>query len=323
MSKYTDVPQVAIIILNWNNPSDTIACLDSVQRLEYANYRVLVVDNGSIDDSVIRIRTAHPDIEIIETGENLGYAGGNNVGVRNALEHQADYICILNNDTIIARDSLMLMVNEAESAASIGVVGPRIHFCEPSNMIFSEGSWIDWRRGTIHHHAFGQLKDETQPQPAKKPKDVDFIIGCCVLFKRSVLETIGLLNTRYYLNYEDVDWCVRAMRAGYRVRYVPQAVLWHHVSATLGQASPQNTYYMTRNSLLFFSTRAPGIWKCLSVVQILCRTLRPVLAWTVKPEYQNDLFRRKRAANLFALRDFFLKRFGKMSTEIEEICYGQ
>ena len=116
---------------------------------------------------------------------------------------------------------------------------------------------------------------------------------------------------------------MRARKAGYTIVYAPSAMMWHKVSAAMGQASPATTYYMTRNTLLFFWKYAPGIWKIIAFIRILSRSLRTITAWTVKAEYHNDVFRRKRTANLMALRDFFLKRFGKMGPDVTHVCYGK
>ena len=313
------VPEVAVVILNWNNAPDTIACLASVGRLDYPSTYVVVVDNGSTDGSVDRIRRAHPSIPIVETGQNLGYAAGNNVGLGHALARGVDYVCVLNNDTILAPDALTMLVREAEGDPVVGIAGPKMYFLDPDNMIFAAGSWIDWNRGTIQHRGFGRRERIAGELFATGPEDVDFIIGCCVLLRRRVIEEIGLLDPRYYLNFEDVDWCVRAKQAGYQVRYVPQAVLWHRVSATLGQASPQNTYYMTRNALLFFGSHLAGWRRLRAVSNVVWRNIGHVAAWTIKQEYRRTA-RAKRDATLLALRDALLRRFGKMGTDVEVIC---
>jgi GT2 family glycosyltransferase len=134
-----------------------------------------------------------------------------------------------------------------------------------------------------------------------------------------VVEEIGLLDPRYYLNFEDVDLCVRARAAGYRIRYAPDAVLWHKVSASLGQASARNTYYMTRNGLLFFWTHLGGWHRWRAVAHIARRNIGHILVWTFKQEYRQDA-RNKRDTNILALRDALLGRFGRMGSDVEEIC---
>lgn len=299
-------PLVAILVLNWNNPIDTLACLASVQALDYPNATTLVVDNGSTDDSVARIRSAFPTVTVLETGENLGYAGGNNVGLRAAMAADPKYVLVLNNDVTIAADALTLLVEAMEADACVGIAGPAVFYASPSDKVFAIGSRISWRRASIEHLAEGT--------PQKRPLHPDFLVGCALCVRREVLDGVGLLDPAYYLNWEDVEWCVRIDRQGWAVRVVPEAKVWHGVSASIGKASPQNTYYMTRNALLFFSRNAPGVWRVVSLLQILLRTLRTVAAWTIKPKYQSELFQRRRDANLLAVRDFLLGRFGRIGT---------
>ena len=313
-------PSVAVIVLNWNNAPDTLACLESLREVNYPSFHVIVVDNGSTDDSREQIAAAFPAVEILATEANLGYAEGNNAGLRRALQHPVKYLCVLNNDTIVAPDFLAALVDEAESAADIGMVGPKMYFAAPPNMVFAAGSMINWTTGELDQRGMGVV-EKPDALLYDAATDVDFIIGCGVLVRRQVIEEVGLFDPIYYLNFEDVEWCIRMRRAGYRVRYTPNATLWHKVSATLGQASPANTYYMTRNALIFFHAHAPGVWRWIAPLVIMARTLRTVAAWTLKPRYRDDYHRRKRAANLFALRDFALRRWGRMGEAVAQVCY--
>jgi GT2 family glycosyltransferase len=312
-------PKVAVVVLNWNNAPDTLACLQSLSMLCYPDYTVLVVDNGSTDDSVAQICSRFPEIEVLQTSTNLGYAEGNNVGIRYVLKQEPAYVCILNNDTILAPNCLQALVSEAESNPDIGMVGPKKYFFEPSDMVYAAGGLIDWRRGTVVHRGMWQRESEVGPLYADGPTDVDFIDGCCVLVKRQLIERIGLLDPRYYLNFEDADWCVRARRAGYRARYTPDAVLWHKLSASLGMASPRKTYYMTRNALLFFWTHLDGWRRWRAIAHIVKRNVGHIAVWTLKPKYRQTA-RAKRDANILALRDALLGCFGKMGADVERIC---
>ncbi|MBP9656797.1 MAG: glycosyltransferase family 2 protein [Candidatus Promineofilum sp.] len=314
-------PSVAIIILNWNNAPDTLACLESVFQMDYPNFSVLVVDNGSTDDSVDRIRAAYPNVEILETGENLGYAEGNNIGIRHALDGRPYFILVLNNDTLVQPNLLVELVREAERSIDIGMVGPKMYFFDPPDMIFAAGSMIDWHRGELVHRGIWQRESQEGSLFSEHAEDVDFIAGCAMLVRRQVIEDIGMLDPSYYLNFEDVEWCVRAKKAGFRICYTPSAILYHKVSATMGQASPMNTYYMTRNSMLFFWRNAEGVCRYTSLILTLMRTLRTIGAWSIKPVYRNKQYRRKLKANIFALRDFFLRRFGRMGEDVARVCY--
>jgi GT2 family glycosyltransferase len=311
-------PSVTSVILNWNNASDTIECLESVSRMSYPNCRTLVVDNGSTDDSVARIRAAWPAVELLELGGNLGYAEGNNVGIRHALDHRAEYVFVLNNDTLVSSDVMTRLVEVMETDSRIGMAGPKVYCTDPADRIFAEGSLVLWNRGLIKHR--GMLQGDTPGRTAVE--SVDFLVGCGMLVRRALIEEVGLLDPQYYLNYEDVEWSVRARRSGFRVLYVPKAVIWHKVSATLGRASAANTYYMTRNALRFFWRNAPGVARWTATVRIILRTMRTVVAWTLKSEYCTSAFRKKRQANLFALRDFVCGRFGPMGSDVHRSCYG-
>jgi GT2 family glycosyltransferase len=311
---------VSIVILNWNNPQDTIECLHSVLSLNYPNFSTLVVDNGSTDDSVSKIKDNYPDIEIIETNKNLGYAEGNNIGIRHAIQSGADYILVLNNDTIVETNMLMELVRVAESRLDAGMIGPTIYCTNPNDKLFAAGSFVLWRQGDLDHRGMFELPGSYVY--GNNPELVDFIVGCGVLIPRSVVEKIGLLESKYYLNFEDVEWGVRANRYGYKVFYAPKAIMWHKVSATLGQASPANTYYMTRNALLFFWENIPSVFRrWVVVMQIILRTLRTVMAWTFRSKYQGKFFKQKSLANILAIRDFLLGSYGEMGEDVYNICF--
>jgi len=312
-------PTVAIVILNWNNAPDTIDCLHSVAKLDYPNYTILVVDNGSTDDSVAKISAHFPTVEILETGKNLGYAEGNNVGIRWVMQKAADYVFVLNNDTLVEPAMLTKLVQAAELYPELGMAGPLMYCIEPKDILFAAGSFIDWSKGKIWHR--GMFQPAARYAGSNQPEPVDFISGCGVLVRRQLIEVAGILDPIYYLNFEDIEWSVRANRYGFQVWYVPQAVMWHKISASLGQESAANTYYTTRNALHFFWHNASGRLRWLSVAHIIFSTLRTIGAWTLKPRYKSETFQRRRKANLLALRDFFQGRFGQMGPDVALVCY--
>jgi GT2 family glycosyltransferase len=303
-----------VIILNWNNAEDTIECIESVQRSTFADFQILVVDNGSTDDSVLSIQTRFPMIEILETGSNLGYAGGNNMGIRTAFERNAEYILILNNDTLIDRWMIEELYNFCLKRPAVGMVGPLMYCLEPPDMVFSAGSEIDWQSAKIIHH--GMFEYQNQIVGISSPRQVSFIAGCGIFIRSAALKEAELLNEDYYLNYEDVELGIQVKQAGYEVWYLPSAILWHKISATLGLASPANTYYMTRNSLFFFFKHSRGIWKIINVSTILVNTIVTIAAWTIKPKYRTEAFKQRRLANILAVRDFISGKFGRISQDI-------
>lgn len=154
--------------------------------------------------------------------------------------------------------------------------------------------------------------------------EADYIDTCAALVRAEVFRTAGLLDRRYFINFDDADLGLRAKKAGFRVVYQPSAKMWHKVSAAMGQASPATTYYMTRNQLLLFLTHSGGFNRLLAIAKIVLRTVRTILAWSSKPVYRrDDLFQRRRNANLFALRDFALRRFEKMGPDVARACSGR
>lgn len=315
-------PTVYTVILNWNQPELTQDCLNSLTESDYCSNTVVVVDNGSTDGSPQIIRSRFPQAVVIENKENIGYSKGNNVGIQYALQRKADYVFLLNNDTVVDSKMLSRLVEVAESDPQIGMVGPTMFYIDPPDMVWGGENRIDWKKAVAVRGGMGESVNggflELQPLC-----EVDYIDSCAILVKRGVLEKIGLMSEDYFINFDDIDLNVRARKAGYRIVYVPSARMWHKVSAAMGLASPATTYYMTRNTLLFFWKHAPGIWRIMAFLQILVRSLRTVTAWTIKAEYKDEIFRRKRTANLMALRDFFLGRFGKMGPDVTKVCYGK
>lgn len=302
-------PQVYIVVLNWNNSADTIECLQSLENSDYKPFVPLVIDNGSTNGSVREIREAFPKIKLIEVNSNSGYAAGNNVGIQHALDSGAIYVMILNNDTLVDPSMLGELVKYAESDSNIGMIGPKMYCIEPEGTIFATGSFIYWPKGVTTNR--GLFQPASEFAHLRGPEKVDFIAGCGVLVSRKFIEQVGVLDPIYYLNFEDVDWAVRGWQQGFEVWFAPQAVMWHKVSATLGKASPANTYYMTRNALLFFWRNTPLRLRFLAIARIIFRTLKIVLAWTFNPNYRNENYRKLRLANLLALRDFIIGKFGK------------
>ena len=317
---HDEMPRVTFVILNWNQGDMTLDCLKSLKAMEYANYDVIVVDNASSDDSVAKIHQAFPACEILANQDNLGYSEGNNVGIRRVLERDLEFIFLLNNDTYIHPKMLTKLVMAAQNDASIGIAGPTMFYANPPDMLWGGKNWVDWKKIQVVRERMGDIVDITslENQP---PIEVMYIDFCAILVKSQVFRDIGLLDNRFFINFDDVDFCVRARKAGYIIKYVPSAFIWHRVSAAMGIGSPATTYYMTRNSLLLFARHAPGVWKLIGLMKILFRAGRTVGAWSIKTQYRTDTYRRKRIANIYAVRDFFLGRFGQMGLDVYNICY--
>ena len=252
-------PAVSIVVLNWNGKQLTLDCVDSLLALNYENVSIIVVDNHSSDDSVDAVRQRYGDgVTLIENDANLGFAGGNNVGVRHALDRGADAVLLLNNDTIVSAGLLDALVAGLGDDDAIGIVGPKIYYAEPPDQIWFAGGEVFLSRGTARHIGIRE-HDSGQYQQAH---DVDYVTGCALLARREVFEKVGFLDEGYLAYYEDTDFCMRARRAGYRVRYIPEGVLWHRISAsTGGQMGRAKVSRKLKSSIRFFGRYAsPHHW---------------------------------------------------------------
>jgi GT2 family glycosyltransferase len=272
-------PRVSIILLNWNQPDFTLACLKSLEQVDYPSFDVIVVDNGSVDGSPAQIRNAYPNVELIENGSNLGFAGGNNVGVRRALDKGADYLLLLNNDTEVAADLLRKLVDVGESDPRIGAVGPKIYYFDPANVIWSGGGAVDGRGQPRHLR-----ENEVDTELDEPLDDVDYVTGCAFMVKRAVVERVGVLDERFFIYFEETEWCSRIKRAGFRIVYVPQARMWHKISMVQRTTSRRYLYLMTRNRLLYLRLSGAGVRAIgLATIDIL----RTVASWTLKPQHRD------------------------------------
>lgn len=296
-------PFVSIVILNYNGRDDTLACLRSLDHVQYPSVRIVVVDNGSTDGSIAALRDAYPELALIETGANLGFAAGNNLGVQHALDQGADYVLLLNNDTEVAPDFLCHLVDVIQADPQIGIVGPTIYYYEQPDVVWSAGGIIDWRRGTTRMAA---LNEADVGQFGTVPRPVDFVSGCALLISRSALERAGRLDPRFFMYYEETEWCVRVARAGFKILHVPESKIWHKISIEARAASPFVHYYMTRNRLLFLQAVRAG-WQAWAHT-LLLEYMRTLVSWSVRPKWR--AMRAQRNVMLRAIRDYCIGRVG-------------
>jgi GT2 family glycosyltransferase len=297
------MPEVMIIVLNWNGLSDTLECLESLACLDYSPYEVVVVDNGSTDGSVEAVRGRFPDVTLIENGENLGFVGGNNVALRYALERDVGYVLLLNNDTVVDPRFLTELIRVSETEEEIGISSPLVLYYDVPDEIWTAGATINWANGATKRLWAGEKAGGSE-----SVFDVDFVSGCALLAKREVIKTTGFLDPDYYLYYEEVDWCVRARAQGHRIVCVPRARIWHKVSRSVGPSSPLISYYMTRNALLLLRKRLTGTRRLLSVGSNLISTARSVMSIYVKR--RNAHLRANARAQIRGVWDFVRDRFG-------------
>lgn len=246
---------VYIILLNWNGYRDTIECVESCQKLTYQNFRILIVDNGSTDDSEAILLGRFLDIKLIQTGDNLGFAGGNNVGIRYAIEHGADYVWLLNNDTVVDAEALSALIQVAEGDKTVGMVGSKIVYHDNPHMLWYAGAVLDPERPHRLHHL--GLNEENRGQ-YDSVCETGYITGCSLLACKEMIDTIGLLDDGLFLYFEDADWSARSSAAGWKLVYCPSSLVYHKVSLSVGGAtSPTLLYYTARNRLYFVQRNFP------------------------------------------------------------------
>ena len=278
MHTTTVEPKVGIVILNWNRTDDTLACVQSLRRMQYANYEVVLVDNASHDDSVSRLRTAFPEIHLIANPENLGFAQGNNVGIAHLLAQGCEYVMLLNDDAEVGPDTISRLVEYAEHHPDVGIVGPTIcYFAEP-RVIWSAGGAV-----TPHGEPSHLDVDQDVSVVGTEPRDVAYVTGCAILAKRAVVEKIGVLDNRFFIYFEETEWCARALKAGFRIVHVPEAVMWHKVTRTARATTPRYLFLMARNRLLYLRCVGAGTTAMLAAVVDLLRTSA---SWLVRPRHR-------------------------------------
>ncbi len=253
-------PLVYVVVLTWNQREVTLECLKSLAQMTYPRFRIVVVDNGSTDGTAEAIADRFPDVEVIVTERNLGYPGGCNVGMRYALGQGAEYVFAINNDVLVAPNILDELVRE--TAPDVGILAPKIYFANDSQRIWSVGG----RRNCLTLEMDCRGDGEIDQGQWDKVLERDYLIGCAHLFSRSFLQEVGLLDAGYFLYYDDLDICLRARQAGYRLLMVPRAKMWHAVAnSSGGVGTPRERYYMARSNVRFLRKHVRG-WQWLFVI---------------------------------------------------------
>jgi GT2 family glycosyltransferase len=240
---------VCVIITVWNQVHNTIECLETVIAQDYEPISIVVVNNGSTDDTVEQVSTKFPQVKLLNLPENLGPTGGYNKGFRYALQQDFNLIFLLNNDTLLAPNCISELVVEAQSAPDIGLIMPKIYYADDPKRIWNAGGWDNpWNLEVLR-----PANDQIDEGQWNEPMDIDDAPFCAVLLKRVLLETIDLPDESFFLYYEDRDFSVRARQAGFRLRLAPTAHIWHKVSASSGGSdSPSERYWMARSGVRFF-----------------------------------------------------------------------
>jgi GT2 family glycosyltransferase len=267
-------PKVAIIILNWNGWKNTVECLESLYQIDYPNYEIILIDNGSKDDSVEKIqayaagklkvesnffqynpsnkplkltKSAIPsrftkELILIEEKKNLGFAQGVNIGLHLAQKQPADYALLLNNDIVVDKRFLSELIDEAEVSPQIGIAGPTLYYYNrPTTIDFAGEDLNLWK-----------VKGKEYCTKSKNSREVDKIEGSCMLIRKSVLDKVGFLYPKFWAYWEETDLCFRTKKAGFKVVYLPKAMVWHKVASSLGgENNNLRQYFLNRNRFLF------------------------------------------------------------------------
>jgi hypothetical protein len=293
-------PLVITVILNTSRRDDTLACLASLAKSSYANHRIIVLDNASTDGSIAAIAAAYPDVQIIPLAANLGYAGNNNVGIVEAVAQGADWVFVLNEDTVLAPDCLAEMVRVGESAPLIGIVGPMVYHYDEPEVIQSAGGALGPNWESCHI-----AQNEPDVGQFSQPRAVGWISGCAIMVRTAVIEQVGALDERFFYYWEETEWCLRAGRAGWQLFHAPAAKLWHKGVQRDYRPGPNVTYYSTRNRFLMMSKHhAPlKIW-----LAVWLQTIRTMTSWTIKPQWRE--MRAHRDAMWQGVLDFLRRRWG-------------
>ena len=301
--------KVAIVVLIWNSKAYMDVCLASLQRLDKKDVEVeiVVVDNASQDGSVAHIQKKYPKFTVLENTENLGYAGGNNAGIRHALAQNADYVWIVNPDVRVDKHALQKLVAQSESRPRAGILGSKIYFekgfeyhpdryrvSQLGRVIWFAGGDIDWDNVITRHVGVNEV-DIGQYNGSRQ---TEFITGASLLIRNEVLRSVGSLDEKYFLYYEETDLCVRALRAGWELVYVGESVAWHANAQATGVGSGLVDYYTTRNRLLFGIRYAPARTK----LALIRESLRMLFSG--------------RSTQRQGVLDFYLGNFGRGSYDI-------
>lgn len=237
-------PHVGCVIVNWNGWRDTLACLDALRLVDYSPLSVVVVDNGSSDDSVARIRAAHPAVHVLETGRNLGFSGGNNAGIREVMRRQVEYVWLLNNDTQPASGVLQELVRTAEADYRLGAVGSVLRYASsPQKIQAWGGGWISLWTGYSSHAT-------APPKPGRR---LDFLTAASMLVRRKALEDVGLMDDRFFLYWEDAELCFRFRKNGWGLGVAPNAIVLHKVNASTQKVTSPTDRYFTSSAIRFLS----------------------------------------------------------------------
>jgi GT2 family glycosyltransferase len=279
-------PMVSIVSVNYDQPEVTCEMLETLRKVTYPNFETLIVDNASPSTSPAIIKQKYPEVQLIISEKNLGFAGGNNIALKQA---KGDYVLLLNNDTEVKPDFLESLVELMESDKKIGIVSSKILYFYEDNVIqYAGASPINPITSRGRHYGYkeidnGQLDEVTETA---------YPHGACMMIRKSVLEELGLLYEGYFLYYEELDFAERVKRAGYKIYFQPNSSILHKESISTGKNSPLKTYYMNRNRLLFVRRNSTGITFLLGIIYFFMISLpKNTIKYLFEKKHLSALYR--------------------------------
>lgn len=247
----SNTPSIFTVILAWNQLQETLACLDSLSQTRYPNVHFLLVDNGSTDGTAKVVARDYPEVYVLRVKKNVGIAGGYNLGMEYALEHGAEYVMVMNNDTIVDPDMINHLVRAFEIYPSAGITIPKIYnyYGKPNRLWCVGAKWHRFPPRVKFAHA-----DAPDGPQFNNIRSLEFAPSCCLLISREALKEIGLFDPNYYFYYDDWDFSARFRALGYKILFIPEAHLWHKVSAsTMTSDKPGKWWFiMGQSSVRFF-----------------------------------------------------------------------
>ena len=255
--------KIFAVVVNYHRQQDTIECLGSLfkSKINDKEFKVVLVENESQETEVKKFKQLFPTLEVIENKENTGFAKGNNIGIKYSLENGADYLVLINNDAIVKKDSIAKLIEVFEKNPDVGIVGPKIYFAEGfeyhkqrynqkelGKVIWYAGGKVDWGNILGSHRGL----DEVDKGQYNKAGITEFVSGCCMAVKKELFEKIGYLAEEYFLYMEDLDFNIRSQKAGFKIYYQPEAIVWHkNLGTTKKSINEKQQYYYTRNRMIF------------------------------------------------------------------------
>lgn len=266
-----NIPKVLVFFIHYKNLDDTLETLKSAGELDYPNFSITVLDNGSTASSAVALKRSPVEFNLVTSEKNLGFAGGFNFGVRHSPDDY-DYVFFINNDVTLEPDCLRVLVEAAETDEKIGLLSPRINYYFDKKRIWYNGGLIKMLQTKGVHRDLDKKEEELKESFV--PEETGFAAGCAVLIKKKVLEKIGWWSEDYFLYHEDVDFSLRAKRAGFKVMLVPRAKIYHKISRATEPGSPKYIYYHSRNGLVVAWKMGSGWQKFALIVFSVLRLFK-------------------------------------------------